>query len=188
MKKIIGYAVILILLIGAVIFSFKLPRRDLQATGQVAGIALDEENEKIKATFELYSPAVDEPIGSKQKTVVSFGFDIQECIDNAMLLHGESLFVDDASVLIIGGNDQDFLLPKVFEYFKLLKNDHMDLPVFFTAEQEAGNVFLGAGTVVSSQLAESGKKLKKSQTVRDLMNRTGENVLIIGEGSYEIIS
>ena len=89
------------LLIIALIGSFEIPRRDLRATGQVAGIALDKEGDQIKATFELYAPAVDEPIGKERKVVISTGSSLEECILNAKRVQGETLFVNDAAVLII---------------------------------------------------------------------------------------
>lgn len=189
MKVLISkYTAIFLLLVIAIAGSFAIPRRDLRATGQVAGIALDEENGLLKATFELYTPTLDEPIGRNRKTVVSTGATLEECIDNARLVSGESLFADDASVLILSSQNHAFLLQKVLEHYRLLKNDQMDLPVFFAFAQEAGAVFSGEGAVLSGELAKSGKLLDKVQTVRDLMNGTGQRILIRGEGAYEIIS
>lgn len=189
MKLLISkYAAITLLLIGAIVGSFAIPRRDLRATGQVAGIALDEEGGLLKATFELYSPTLDEPIGRNRETVISTGSDLAECIENARLSRGESLFTDDAAVLVISSEDHTFLLQKVFEHYRLLKNDQMDLPVFFAFGQQAGVIFSGEGAVLSGALAKSGKLLNKVQTIRDLMNGKGERILIKGEGNYEIIS
>ncbi len=182
------YAAITALLIAAVAGSFAIPRRDLRATGQVAGIALDEEDGHLKATFELYSPTLDEPIGRNRETVISTGNDLAECIENARLSRGESLFADDVSVLILSSENHAFLLQKVLEHYRLLKNDQMDLPVYFAFGQQAGTIFAGEGSVLSGELAKSGKLLNKVQTVRDLMNGSGERVLIKGEGNYEIIS
>lgn len=188
MKAKIYYAAISVFVIAALICSFMLPRRDLRATGQVAGIALDEEGGLIKATFELYTPQLDEPIGRTRQTVVTTGSSLEECITNARLIRGESLFVNDAAALIISSDDHAFLLEKVLEHYGLLKNDQMALPVFFAFGQEAGKIFSGDGRVLSADLAESGKSLDKLQTVRDLMNGTGQRILVRGEGSYEIIS
>ncbi|MBQ8894008.1 MAG: hypothetical protein IJ043_06315 [Clostridia bacterium] len=188
MKKLLSYGVALLLLVAAIAGAVTLPRRDLRATGQVAGIALDAENGQIKATFELYSPAVDTPIGTARKTIVSTGNSIEECILKARISQGDSLFVDDASALILSSSEHTFLLEKVFEYYSQIKNDQMDLPVFFAFGQKAGTIFSGEGKVLSMELAQSAKSLHKRQTIRDLMNETGERVLIQGEGSYEIIS
>ncbi|MBQ7936495.1 MAG: hypothetical protein IJ333_09180 [Clostridia bacterium] len=176
------------LLIIALIGSFEIPRRDLRATGQVAGIALDKENGQIKATFELYVPAADEPIGKTRKVVVSTGESLEECIANARRVQGETLFVNDAAALVIGSADHSYLLEKAMDYFRLLKNDHMDLPVFFAFGQSAGAIFEGEGVVLSTGLAESAKSMDKLQTVKNLMNGIGERILIKGEGAYEIIS
>lgn len=177
-----------LLLAAAIVGSFALPRRDLRATGQVAGIALDEKDGLIQATFELYSPELDEPIGRSRRIVTATGVSLEECFSAARLTQGENLFADDAAALIISSEKHAFLLEKAMEYYCLLKNDQMSLPVFFAFGQEAGEIFAGEGAVISTELAESGKSLGKLQTVRDLMNGTGERVLIRGEGSYEIIS
>ncbi len=187
-ELILKYTAMAVLLITAAVCSFTIPRRNLRSTGQVAGIALDEENGSLRATFELYSPSLDEPIGSKRQTVTTNGSDLQECIDRARLTGGESLFADDASVLILGSGDETFLLEKVLEHYRLLKNDQMDLPVFFTLDQSADAVFSGEGPVLSGELAVSAKAVGQVQTVRDLMNGNGEKVQIKGEGKYEIIS
>lgn len=182
------YATITVLLITAVACSLGIPRRELQSTAQVAGIALDEVDGTLCASFELYVPALDEPIGSKRQTVVTSGNTLQECIDRAQLSGGESLFSDDASVLILGHGNESFLLERVFEHYCFLKNDQMDLPVFFALDQYAGDIFSGEGVVLSGELAESAKAVEQLQTVRDLMNGTGKRVWIRGEGCYEIVS
>lgn len=188
MKVAIRYAAMALLLITAIAGSFLIPRRNLRSIGQVAGIALDEENGRLKATFELYTPALDEPIGRRRQTVVSYGESLEECISNARLIRGETLFTDDAAALILSSEDHAFLLQKVVEYYRVLENDQMDLPVFFSFGQQAAAIYAGEGAVISTELAESGKKTERLQTIRDLMNGTGERILIRGEGGYEIIS
>ena len=182
------YMAVAVFLVAAVLGSFSIPRRELRSTGQVAGIALDEVEGKLRATFELYAPSLDEPIGKRRATVVTLGESLQECMDRAQLSGGESLFADDISALILSGAEDQFLLQKVYEHYRLLKNDQMDLPVFFTFGQDAGRVFEGEGAVLSGELAESAKAMHKLQTIRDLVNGSGERVLIRGEGCYEIIS
>ncbi len=187
-RLILKYSALFLFLSVAVGSSFFLPRREARSIGQVAGIALDRTEGGIRATFELYDPSLDEPIGKKRRTIVTEGEDLQDCIDRVRRIDGEQLFTDDISALILAGEEDTFLLEKVVAHYRLLKNDQMDLPVFFTFGQEAGVVFQGEGAVLSGDLAESGKGLKKLQTVRDLMNGKGARVLIRGEGSYEIIS
>ena len=185
---ILKYAAMTLLLLMAVVCSFGIPRRELRATAQVAGIALDEENGRIYATFELYSPALDAPIGSERQTVKTCGTNLQECIDRAQLVGGESLFADDAAVLIVGSGNETLMIEKIKTHYRQLKNDRMDLPVFFTLDQSASSIFEGEGAVLSGELAESANAVGQVQTVRDLMNATGQRVRIKGEGSYEIIS
>ncbi len=177
-----------VFLILAVIGSFSIPRRDLKKTGQVAGIALDKENGQLRATFELFVPAVDDVIGAKRKTIVGYGNTLEECILNVQTRGGDALFVSDAAALLIDGRSDSSILPMVFDYFCLLKHNHMDLPVFFTFGQSAGEIFEGEGTVLSTAMVESAKTMKKVQTVKNLMNNVGERVLVCGRGSYEIIS
>lgn len=177
-----------VFLLIAVVGSLFLPRRDLKKTAQVAGIALDEENGQIRATFELYVPAVDDVIGMKRKTVVGYGDTLEECIENVRFRSGDTLFVNDAAALVIEGRSDAFLMPRVFEYFRLLKNNHMDLSVFFAFGQSAGEVFEGEGAVLSTALAQSSKSINRVQTVKNLMNSIGERVFIRGKGGYEIIS
>ncbi len=177
-----------VFIIIAILGSFEIPRRNLRSTSQVAGMAMDWEGEQIKTTFELYVPSADAPFGSKRKTVVGSGDTLEECIENVSLTHGEFLFVNDASALIISSNHHTDLLREALSYFSLLKNDHMDLPVFFAFGQKASAVFEGEGAVISTELAASAKHLNRIQTVKNLMNGVGKRVLIRGEGSYEIIS
>lgn len=188
MKNLYRYTAIVLLLILAVAGAIAIPRRNLRKIGQVAGIALDRQEHLIKATFELYTPAVDEPIGKSRQTLTTTGNTIEECIQNACLISGWELFTDDASVLILGSNDHTFLLPKVLAYYSSFKHDHMDLPVFFAFGQPASDIFAGEGAVISMDLAASGKNTGHLQTVRDLMNSRGTRILIKGEGGYEIIS
>lgn len=182
------YAVMVTLLAVAIFCSFGIPRRELRSTAQVAGIALDEENGRLYATFELYSPALDEPIGTKRQTVSTDGTSLQECIDRAQRVGGESLFADDASVLIIGNGNEQLMMQKVTDHYGKLKNDRMDLPLFFAADQRASQIFAGDGAVLSGELSESAEALNQVQTLRDWFNGTGQRVWITGEGSYEIIS
>lgn len=186
MNKVRNIAIVL-LAVGAIAGSFTIPRRDLRGTEQVAGIALDEVNGGICATFELYSLDDEQTIGKEKKVVVSEGETLADCIENAYRVHGKTLFANDAAVLILGGSGTERLLEAAFDYYRLLANDQMDLPVFF-AEGEAGKILSGEGEVLSTGLARSGRELKRLQTVRDLMNGTGERVRIRGEGGYEIIS
>lgn len=177
-----------VFLLVAIIGSFAIPRRNLRTTGQVAGIALDWEEEQIKASFELYVPALDETIGKESKTVVGYGSSLEECIVNATRTNGDDLFVNDASALIVAGEYDEYLLNHVFEYFCSLKNTHMDLPVFFTLGQNAEQIFAEEGSVISISLAASAKSLKQTQTLKNLMNGVGKRILIEGKGGYEIIS
>ena len=177
-----------VFIIIAVFGSFELPRRNLRSTSQVAGMAMDWENGQIKTTFELYVPSADAPFGSKRRAVVGRGVTLEECIKNVSLTHGEFLFVNDASVLIISSEHHTDLLREALSYFSLLKNDHMDLPVFFAFGQKAAKIYEGEGAVISTELAASAEHLKQVQTVKNLMNGVGDRVLIRGEGGYEIIS
>ena len=185
---ILKYTAMLLLLIGAVAFAFGLPRRDLRSTAQVSGIALDEQDGRLIATFELYVPSTEDPIGSKRETVTTVGSDLRECMERTRLIGGEALFTDNASALILGSGNEDVLLQALFNHYRELKNDQMSLPVFFTLDQSGGQIFEGEGAVLSNELAESAKAVGMVQTVRDLMNGVGSRVRIRGEGSYEIIS
>lgn len=187
-QLLLKYSALFVLLAAAVASSFFLPRREPRSIGQVAGVALDRTEQGVRATFELYDPSLEEPIGKKRRTVVTEGADFQDCIDQAVRKEGERLYTDDLFALILSGEEDAFLLDIVLDHYRLLKNDHMALPVFFTLGQQAGAVFDGEGAVLSMDLAESGKRLKKIQTVRDLMNGAGTRVVIRGEGSYEIVS
>ncbi len=177
-----------VLLVAAVIGSFSLPRRDLRSIAQVAGIALDQENGMLRATFELYVPVLEKSIGTQRETVSALGGSLEECVENIRKVRGEELFTDDAAVLILSSEQDDYLVEKVLEHYRQLKNDQMELPVFFAFGQSAASIFEGEGAVISTELAESGEKLSAIQTVKDLMNGAGERVLIRGEGGYEIIS
>ncbi len=188
MGRIVRYICIGVFLAAAVIGSFFLPRRDLRATGQVAGIALDEENGKIRAAFELYVPSVDQPIGQSSEVVYSEGKDIEECVKNASRTTGKELYLDDSEALILNGGDGAFLIEKTLDYFRILKNDQMDIPIFFVKDQKAKDVFSSKGKILSTQIAKSAELLKKRHTVRDFMNGEGAYVWIKGEGTYEIIS
>ncbi len=187
MGRIVRYVCISLFLVIAIFCSFFLPRRDVRTIGQVAGFALDEKNETIHATFELYSPSVDQPIGKERQVLASEGKDIEECLKEIERKSGKKLYIDDAEVLILGGQ-QGELMEKVLDYYKAFSHDNMDLPVFFAQNQEAGKIFEGKGEILSTEISQSAKNLKKRQTVRDLMNGTGERILIKGEGSYEIVS
>ena len=177
-----------VLIVLAAWGAIEIPRRNLKSTAQVAGIALDWEEENIKTTFELYEPSEEENFGQKRKIIVSRGKTLQQCIDQAKILSGKELFVSDAAALIISNDHHSALLSVVFEYYKELKNDHMDLPVFFAFGQPADAIFKGEGAVVSDDLVSSARQSKQVQTVKNLMNGVGERVLIKGEGDYEIIS
>lgn len=188
MERIARYILIAVFLIAAVACSFSLPRRDLRATGQVAGIALDEKGGKLRATFELYDPGVDQPIGRSCEIVSSEGEDMEECIKNASRSTGKELYLEDAAVLIINWDDAELLINKMLDFYRTFKNEQMDLPVFFVKEQQAKDVFSSKGKILSTQIAKSAELLKKRHTVRDFMNGEGTCVWLKGEGSYEIIS
>ncbi len=183
-NRILTILLILLAMIGA----FFLPRRNMQLTAQVAGIALDWEKNQMVATFELYDPSEDRSIGEQSKVVSATGDTLEQCIENVKLIYGETLFVHDAATMIIEEKNATILLPKIVEYYRLLKNDQMDLFVFFTPDQKAGAVFEGSGEVLSNALAASAKITKKTQTVKDLMNSDGQRVYVRGEGRYEIVS
>lgn len=187
MGRIVRYGSIGLFLVVAISCSFFLPRRDVRTIGQVAGYALDEKNGMIYATFELYSPSVDQPIGKERQVLTSMGKTIKACVKEMERKCGKKIYIDDAEVLILGG-DRGSLMEQVLDYYKKFSNDHMDLPIFFAQKQEAGMIFKGKGEILSTQISQSAKNLKKRQTVRDLMNGTGEKMFIKGEGSYEIIS
>lgn len=175
----------ILLLLAAILFSYQIPRRDLRATAQVAGIALDQGEDGLVATFEIYSADMDETIGAKREIEVSKGKSLEECIGNILYTKGKELFVNDASVLILGGSNSEALLEEALEYYRLLAHNHMDLAVFF-AKGKASDIFSGEGGVVSMELEESARRLKCTQTIKDLMNEEGERVYLKGEGEYEI--
>ena len=176
-----------VLLILSVIFSFSIPRRDLRSTEQVAGIALDMEEGKIRATFEFYKAEPQKPIGSEKEVVSTVGGSLTECIDSAFRTFGKELFAADAAALLINGKDREPLLKEALAYYARFSHDQMDLPVFFT-QGKAGAVFGESGAVLSDSLVESAKKIHRVQTIRDLMNQKGSPVWIRGEGRYEILS
>ena len=109
------FTAILLLFIAAAAGSFTIPRRDLRATAQVAGLALDAKAGMLQATFELYSPESDETIGTRKEVVVTEGATLEECIDNARLVYGKTLFASDAAALIIGKNSRELLLSAVLD-------------------------------------------------------------------------
>lgn len=188
MERITRFILIAAFLIAAVACSFSLPRRDLRATGQVAGIALDEKDGKLLATFELYDPGIDQPIGRSCEIVESEGEDLEECIKNASRSIGKELYLEDAAVLILNGDDVERLINEMLNFYRTLKNEQMDLPVFFVKNQQAKDVFSSKGKILSTQIAKSAELLKKRHTVRDFMNGEGTDVWLKGEGSYEIVS
>lgn len=188
MERIVRYVLLGVFLIVAMVGSFFLPRRDLRSTGQVAGIALDEANGIIQATFELYDPSVDQPIGSSCELVSSKGADLEECVKNASKSTGKELYLEDVEVLIMNGKDSNALLDAMEKYYSVFKNEQMDLPVVFAKNQSAKRIFSSKGKILSTQIAKSVELMKKRHTVRDWLNGEGEYVWIKGEGSYEIVS
>ena len=130
-----------IFLIFAVIGALFLPRRDLRKLAQVAGIALDIADDKIVAAFELYVPAVDQPIGSERSVVYGTGETLEECVDSVKRRFGAELYLNDASVLILGS---ERLNDAVRSYYSVLAHDHMDLPVFYAYHQSAAEIHLQA--------------------------------------------
>ncbi len=171
-------------LIVAIIGSFFIPRRDLHSIAQVAGIALDRSGDRICATFELFDPVLDKPIGTQRKVVFAEGTTMNACIDAAKHHSSAELYLNDASVLILGdGVPMDL----VFDYYSSLAHDHMDLPIFYAHEQSASEIFKGEGKILSTELAKSAEKLDRLHTIRDFMNGEGQKVYVQGSGSYEII-
>ena len=173
-----------VLLSLAVIGALFLPRRDLRSLAQVAGIALDLEDEKIVATFELYVPAVDRPIGTERKVVYGTGETFEECVNSVKKRFGAELYLNDALVLILGSEQ---LNNEVCSYYSVFAHDHMDLPIFYSYRQKASEIFEGEGAVISTELAASAEKLQDFQTIRDLMNDEGTRVWVRGRGAYEIV-
>lgn len=178
----------LFLLVLALVGAAEIPRHNMRLTAQVAGIALDESNGQLKATFELYDTAMDQPIGKKRQVVTATGETIEQCLTNARTSYGKDLFIQDAAALIIDGRHHSTILEQIFLYYSQYKNDQMALSVFFTLGQPAGELFEGEGEVVSMSLAASARNMKRVQTVKDLMNGTGQRVVVRGKGSYEIVS
>lgn len=180
------YFAIGFLLLFAVISSFWLPRRNLRETAQVAGIALDWEQERMMATFELYQADADETIGAKKRVVIGYGETLEMCIQDALRRQGKRLFVNDASVLILGQEKKERLLEAVLNYYCDFSHDDMDLPVFF-AKGKAADFLSGEGAVRSMEIAASAKALNQRQTVKDLMNQRGERIwLLFKEDGYEL--
>ena len=107
-------------------------------------------------------------------------------MENVLRSFGKELFASDTSALLICGRDREALLEEALRFYRWFSHDQMDLPVFFT-EGAAGAVFGVSGPVLSAGLVESAKKLRRIQTVRDLMNKSGTSVWIRGEGQYEIL-
>lgn len=178
--------ILALLLSAAVLCSFWIPRRALRTTAQVAGIALDQGDDGLIATFELYSADADETIGSKREIAVGYGDTLEACMEDALHRQGKTLFVNDASVLILGAENADGLLRAALNYYSALSHDHMDLPVFF-AKGTAASLFEGEGEVLSVKIEASAKGLGRRQTVKDLMNGRGVRVLLKErEGGYEI--
>ena len=175
---------IVMLLIAAVVLSFYIPRRDLRSISQVSGIALDANGATINATFELYTPEINQPIGSKRTVISADGASIQQCLDQIKRVHDTELYVEDASVLIV---NSDELLDEILSFYSKLSNDHMDLPIFYVKNQRAAEIFEGAGEVISTKLADSAESLDCLQTIRDLMNGEKEKVYVRGCGGYEIL-
>ncbi len=179
--------IVILLLIAAVGGSFTIRRRSLRSTDQVAGIALDASDGEILATFELYEPDLKKTIGTAKRIVKSHGYTLSECLDNARLVNGKNLYAGDIAALIIGKENREKLQSEVLEYYRLLENDQMSLPIFY-AVGNAGAILDGGDAVLSTSLASSGKLLGRIQTIRDLMNNAGTPVLVRGEGGYEILS
>ncbi len=180
------YFAIGFLLLFAIIASLWLPRRNLRETAQVAGIALDWEQDGLMATFELYQADAEETIGSKKRVVVGYGETLGKCIEDALRRQGKHLFVNDASVLILGQEKKERLLEEVLNYYRNFSHDDMDLPVFF-AKGKAADFLNGEGAVRSMEIAASAKALNQRQTVKDLMNQRGERIwLLFKEDGYEL--
>ncbi len=175
---------IMVLLITALIASYNIPRRDLRSLSQVAGIALDINGETMVATFELFDPAIDQPIGTERSVISAEGRSITDCLEQIKRVHNAELYLNDAAVLIL---NSDHLLDEVFSFYSKLSNDHMDLPVFYVNDQSAAEIFEGSGEVISTKLADSAESIDRLQTVRDLMNGEKETVYVQGRGTYEIL-
>lgn len=173
------------LLILALFSSSRIPRRNLRSTAQVAGIALDQGEDGLIATFEIYEAKADETIGTKRKTAVGRGKSLDECIGNILYTEGDELFINDASVLVIGSENSEAILEEALKYYRKGAHNHMDLPVFFS-KGRAGALFEGEGEVISMALAASAEQLDKTQTIKDLLNDAGERVYVEGYGGYEI--
>lgn len=185
MKK-YRYFAIGLLIFAAVICSFWLPRRNLRATAQVAGIALDWVEEGMMATFEIYEGDADENIGTQKQVAFGYGNTFEECIQNTLRGYGKHLFVNDASALFLGDEKTELLLGSVLEYYKKFAHDDMDLPVFFS-KGRAADLLMGEGGVRSVEIAASAKLLHRRQTIKELMNQRGERIYLkLKENGYEL--
>lgn len=188
MGRLIRYGLIEIFLVGAMICAIFLPRRDLRSTAQVAGIALDYEDGNIAATFEIYSPSSDQPIGAAKEVVHSKGETLEECVNNASRSIGKRLYLNDVSVLLLSEERSNDLMESMMAFYSEFNNDNMDLPILFAKDQRAGAIFECKGKVLSNEISKSAEIMKKRITVRDFLNGNKETVWIKGEGSYEIVS
>lgn len=185
MTKKLGFFLFLFFLLLALLFSLGIPRRDVHHLAQVAGVALDYENGRIKATFEFYAPSVEQPIGAQRKVLICYGETIESCVKEAEKLQGKELFMKNASVLILG---DERLLEAVRRYYCKFINDRTDLPIYFTVGQAAGTVFNGEGEVVSDQLDAASRHCRLRYTVLDMLNGKKGYVYIKGEGGFELVS
>ena len=188
MERIIRYGCIVIALISALIASFFLPRRELRITAQVSGIAIDRNGDNIVATFELFEPGVDQSYGDERSVVASSGKTFEKCIENARLTMGKELYIDDASVLIIGDKEFDYLLKEVLDYYKTYNHDNMSIPLFRAKSQMASKIFDGKGKILSTEIAESARLIDEQVTIKDVYNGVEPDVFIKGAGGYEIVS
>lgn len=181
-----GIFVAVVFMLLALGFSVQIPRRDVHHLAQVAGIALDYEEGGIKATFELYEPSVDQPIGTERRVVASYGESLRDCIEEAEKLQGKELYVSNASVLILG--EERRLLEEVLSYFCEFTNNRTDLPIFVALNQQAGALFAGEGEVLSSQIDAASRHSGVRQTVLDLLNGEQPQVYLRGKGGFELVS
>lgn len=172
----------------AIALSFFLPRRNLRTVAQVAGYSIDEIDEVLSVTFEVYVPLPDQPIGEMNSLVTVRGKSIEECIQSAKRIGGKELYISNASILIIGEDDDGSIGREVVRFYKKFRNNNMDLAVVYAKNQTAEAVFNRKGKILSTEIAESVEMLNIRQTVRDLMNKDEKRVWIVGDGNYEIVS
>ncbi len=172
------------LLIGALISTIGIPYYNSHKLIQVAGIALHMEEGDLVAEFELFQPDPENYLGKQKETVRSSGKDLEECIQNLAKTYGKELFLKDAAVLILAERDLEQLVPIVEAYYAKLKNNRMDLPVFFWLEEEK-EVF-DEDKVISLDIADGARMLHYNYTLNDLINQKGEPVYLKGEEGYEI--